>query len=311
MKISVIIPVYNAAKFVKKAVKSALEQPETGEIILIEDGSPDNALEICRQLENENNKIKLLQHPNGENRGAAASRNLGIKNAKFNLIAFLDADDYYLPNRFKKDIEILSSNKEVDGIYSATQIVINRNNTFSNNRLITLKEKVAPGELFEKMAPISGEYGFFIINALTIRKSIFAKTGLFNTQLELSQDTELFLRMSLITNLAPGEIDKPVAIAIEHGANRVTNTNKIAFFRPFIFKYLLKWGRKEKIPTKRKQIIWKRYFFYFTLSPKYVKANKINQMILRTFFLLISFKYPFLWKFKDFYNKFPLLNRFF
>ena len=79
MQISVIIPVYNAEDFVTLAVESALAQPETGEVILIEDGSPDNSLTICQELEEKYNKVRLLRHPHGRNKGAAASRNLGMK----------------------------------------------------------------------------------------------------------------------------------------------------------------------------------------------------------------------------------------
>ena len=65
MNISVIIPVYNAAKFVEEAVESALAQPETSEVILVEDGSPDNSFEVCRALTEKYPKVTLMQHPGG------------------------------------------------------------------------------------------------------------------------------------------------------------------------------------------------------------------------------------------------------
>ncbi len=100
MQVSIIIPVYNAAAYVREAVESALIQPETGEILLIEDNSPDDSLRICQELAAKYDKVKLLRHPNGENRGPGASRNLGMRNARSPILAFLDADDYYLPGRF-------------------------------------------------------------------------------------------------------------------------------------------------------------------------------------------------------------------
>src|SRR5690554_3354498 len=115
MNISVIIPVYNAELFLRKAVESALQFKEVKEVLLIEDGSPDNALSICKELTIEDNRVKLLQHPNNENRGAGASRNLGLKNASQDYIAFLDADDFFLPNRFEKDKEIFSRYEDADG----------------------------------------------------------------------------------------------------------------------------------------------------------------------------------------------------
>ena len=90
-KVSVITPVYNAEKFLTEAVNSAIHLDEVGELILIEDNSPDGALDLCRELEKQYDKVKLLTHPKNENRGAGASRNLGVRNAKFDFISFLDA----------------------------------------------------------------------------------------------------------------------------------------------------------------------------------------------------------------------------
>ncbi|MGZ5196876.1 MAG: glycosyltransferase family 2 protein, partial [Kaistella sp.] len=66
MKISVIIPVYNAAAFLRKAVESALKHTEVEEVVLIEDASPDHSLEICKELVSENKKVKLFQNKNIE-----------------------------------------------------------------------------------------------------------------------------------------------------------------------------------------------------------------------------------------------------
>ena len=118
-KVSVIIPVYNAEAYLRKAVESAVNLVEVGEIILIEDRSPDNALVLAKKLEQEFDKVKLFQHPDKKNHGAGASRNLGIEKAACEYIAFLDADDYYLPNRFVKDKLVFETHDNCDGVYSA------------------------------------------------------------------------------------------------------------------------------------------------------------------------------------------------
>lgn len=79
MRISVVIPVYNAEKYVSQAVDSALQLEDVYEIILIEDNSPDNALAVCQQLAEKHEKVKLYQHPDKKNHGASPSRNLGIE----------------------------------------------------------------------------------------------------------------------------------------------------------------------------------------------------------------------------------------
>src|SRR5690606_2223665 len=116
-QVSVIIPVYNAVNFIEKAVESVVHQQGIGEVILIDDAYPDGALEVCKELENKYSIVKLFQHPNGENRGAGASRNLGIENAQFEYISFLDADDYFLPNRFSLTEQLFKKNSAADVVY--------------------------------------------------------------------------------------------------------------------------------------------------------------------------------------------------
>src|SRR6476661_1937714 len=107
MKISVVIPVYNVENYLQRAVTSVFEQPEVIELLLVEDGSSDNSIGLCRDLAEKDKRIIVLQHRDGKNRGVAASRNLGIRNASCPFVAFLDADDYYLPNRFKHTVECI------------------------------------------------------------------------------------------------------------------------------------------------------------------------------------------------------------
>jgi glycosyltransferase involved in cell wall biosynthesis len=118
-QVSVIIPVYNAERFVRRAVESASCIKHVAEIILIDDAGPDSSLEVCLSLEREFSKVRMLRHADYSNHGAGASRNLGIEQARCNFIAFLDADDYYLPNRFERDREILLADDSVDGVYGA------------------------------------------------------------------------------------------------------------------------------------------------------------------------------------------------
>src|SRR5690606_29550975 len=80
-KVRVFITVNNAKRYISKAIDSALALTETGEIILVNDGYPDGAWEICCDYAARYPIIRLFSHPDGENKGAAASRNIGIKNA--------------------------------------------------------------------------------------------------------------------------------------------------------------------------------------------------------------------------------------
>ena len=90
-EISVIVPVYNKKRYIKKAVKSVLNQTfEDFELLLIDDGSTDGSGAVCDDLSELDQRIKVFHTPN---HGVSAARNLGIKNAKGRFVGFIDADD--------------------------------------------------------------------------------------------------------------------------------------------------------------------------------------------------------------------------
>jgi glycosyltransferase involved in cell wall biosynthesis len=153
-QVSVIIPVYNAEAYLRHAVQSALAHDCVKEVILIEDKSPDNALSICKELVKEDQRVKLFLHPNNENRGAGASRNLGLKNATSDFVSFLDADDWYEPNRFDAESVILR-NPEIDGVYGASGCFNVYNNSFSDE-LVTFNNKVSPDDLLYEIVRSQG-----------------------------------------------------------------------------------------------------------------------------------------------------------
>ena len=94
--ISVIVPVYNAAPYIERCVKSLQNQTyQNFEIILIDDGSKDNSLELCKALANEDDRIIVLNRPNG---GASAARNMGLAYVRGQYVVFADSDDYVSPS---------------------------------------------------------------------------------------------------------------------------------------------------------------------------------------------------------------------
>jgi glycosyltransferase involved in cell wall biosynthesis len=220
-EVSVVIPVYNAEKYLSKCVASAVCLAEVKEVILVEDKSPDNALQICRELEKENSKVKLYQHPNGENRGAGASRNLGIEKSSCDYIAFLDADDYYLPGRFDETARVFGQHPECDGVYEA--IGYFREGQESKAKVYTIRKAIPPSQLFYYL--LRGTYGHFSTIGLTVHKRIFSKAGMFDSTLRLHQDTELWLRIAWHGKIYAGNITIPVAMARRHGDNRISKAD--------------------------------------------------------------------------------------
>ena len=94
--ISIIVPVYNVEKYLRQCIDSILAQTYTDfELLLIDDGSPDNSGNICDEYAQKDTRIRVFHKPNG---GVSTARNLGIDNARGEYISFIDADDYVEPN---------------------------------------------------------------------------------------------------------------------------------------------------------------------------------------------------------------------
>lgn len=113
MRFSIVIPLYNKEKSVLRAVKSVLNQNyEKFELIIVNDGSTDNSLEVVKKIKDD--RISIINKSNG---GVSSARNFGIKAANTDYICFLDADDYWKPNHLKLILELIY--KYPDGsIYS-------------------------------------------------------------------------------------------------------------------------------------------------------------------------------------------------
>lgn len=263
MRVSVIIPVFHAADFVAQAVESALAQPETAEVLLVEDGSPDHSLEVCEALTARYGNVRLLRHPNGENRGAGASRNLGMKAATSDIIAFLDADDYYLPNRFAYASEVLASHPECDGVYDAVGMLSEslegaerwRTAGKQTLKLQTMQPGIAPENLAKSL--LIGSEGYFLLDGLLIRKSAIMKTGWMNERLRLHQDTEYILRLAMTCRLLPSCLHAPIAMWRVHPNNRISAPRSALTRYRDKMKYwrsLYSWVRQHGTPEQQQLV---------------------------------------------------------
>jgi glycosyltransferase involved in cell wall biosynthesis len=281
LEVSVIIPVYNAEKFLRKAVVSAVNFHEVGEIILIEDQSPDNALALAVSLEQEFDKVKLFQHPDKKNHGAGASRNLGIQKASCEYIAFLDADDYYLPNRFVKDKLVFENHKDCDGVYNCVGTHFYTQEAkkhffekgFGYQEILTVTGEVAPNALFSVLfnrhQNIKGE---FCTNGITVKKSVFKKVGYFNTALKLRQDIHLWRRLAGFCYLYPGEIVTPTAMRGIHAQNRMTVKEDQNQYIELWWKSLKQEFKSKHLEISKYNIFEQAYFNYVTVQSNKLKA---------------------------------------
>lgn len=125
--ISIIVPIYNAEKYIERCIKSIIDQDYKDiEIILIDDGSKDNSNKICKKLKEYDDRIKFIT--NYKNRGVSNARNIGIENSNGKYIAFVDADDY-----IEKDIYInLYNNIKINNVDLAVCSYTNSDKKINN-----------------------------------------------------------------------------------------------------------------------------------------------------------------------------------
>ena len=183
-KISVIIPVHNAEKYLEKAVQSVIEQSYADwELFLIESGSEDASLELCRKLAGKDQKIQVIEE---KNRGIGAARNTGLRNAAGEYIVFVDADDY-LPDQdvFQRYINIA---EQIE-----TDIIVSNYVRLWNGKILS-----ATGhDVFSIYSPNSEEFrfrGFFSVGTLSYvwgklyRKSFLKEKNIVFSDFEYAED---------------------------------------------------------------------------------------------------------------------------
>jgi glycosyltransferase involved in cell wall biosynthesis len=121
--VSVIIIFLNAERFIGEAIDSVFAQScSDWELLLVDDGSTDTSTRIARDYAARfPDKVRYLQHDHHENRGMSGSRNLGIISARGEFIAFLDADDVWLPHKLDRQVEIMRGQPDAAMVYGLTQ----------------------------------------------------------------------------------------------------------------------------------------------------------------------------------------------
>ena len=119
--LTVLMPVYNAEKFLKDSIGSILKQTYSDfELLILDDGSTDNSLKIIKAYAKEDKRIKILV--NKTNQGEAKCRNRLLKNSKTEFIAWMDSDDISLEDRLQTQMDFLKQNPKIDAVgvqYSA------------------------------------------------------------------------------------------------------------------------------------------------------------------------------------------------
>lgn len=187
-KVSIIIPAYNSALFIKRALDSILEQTESDwELLVVDDCSTDGTVDIVASYANKDSRIKLLKTE--VNSGAPAlPKNIGFLNAKGAYIAFLDHDDQWLPEKLEKQLQVFENSKD------------------ENLGLVTCGAKLigSEGKCFGSYNPPSHEIGFpellirniiYSNSSVVLKREVVEKVGPRDENMKYSEDWDMWIRV--------------------------------------------------------------------------------------------------------------------
>lgn len=255
-KVSTIIPTYNRSTYVVSAIDSASNQTYIDhEIIVVDDGSLDNTKEILRPYI-ESGKIRYFYQ---ENKGPAAARNKGIREARGEYISFLDSDDKALPNKLEEQVKILDENKNIGLVYGKILIEDINKGTLRNFGL------VFPGTIpcHEMFLNLLKYHLFFSICTVTMRREIAARYK-FDPRMKIGEDFLFFLQVS--RDYMFYGVNKPFAI-ISRGHNSLMSNED---------RFDVKKCLDILLHDKHDKINMSKLLYLQSVSQMYLYFSKVN-----------------------------------
>ena len=255
--VAVIIPAYNTAPFLRRAVESvwATEYPNL-QVVIIDDGSWDETVAIARRLCAEApSRCHLLQHPAGLHRGVSATRNLGLDYTDSEWVAFLDSDDTYLPHRFACLEQGAPDPPLVEAMYGLTRMhfdgappsVTNPWWSGTGDDLFGIRDPLQGAALLERL--LTGVC--WATSAITLRRSLVARTGGFDPRKQIAEDCDLWFRVAAIGRVVPGDLSQPISRYHRHDSNNYEY--RIEHRVPMVLAMLdaWRWARQAGAPAER------------------------------------------------------------
>ena len=195
-KVSVIIPAYNSMKYLPETLSSVLEQTFTDfEVLIIDDGSSDQ-IEAWAQAQTDP-RVKFISQ---KNQGVSVARNTGIKNARGEYIAFLDADDLWQPTKLEKQVNCLNANPQVGLVHNWIFLIDQYSNKTGN-----LWASRTQGHVWQNLV----ERNTIACCSVMVRRSCFTSTGVFDPSLRSAEDWDMWIRIAAEYPVAV--IEEPLA----------------------------------------------------------------------------------------------------
>ncbi|MCK4946998.1 MAG: glycosyltransferase [Candidatus Aureabacteria bacterium] len=189
--VSVIIPVYNSSEYISEAITSVLSQTYNKlEIIVIDDGSTDTTEETVKKIRD--NRIRYIK---SEKQGNYFARNMGIRKASGEYIAFLDADDIWLKDKLKKQVDVFNKDNDV-GLCCTDHYIFfdgKKSDTYADTLHSFSRDLLSHTKFIERLLIEN----IIITSSVVVRKSCFEHLGVFDTAYQNAMDYDMWLRIIL------------------------------------------------------------------------------------------------------------------
>lgn len=187
VKVSIIVSIYDSNKTLSKMIDSVLNQTYTDfELILINDGSKDNSLNIMKDYLQKDKRIVLIDK---ENSGLTKSLNIGLKKAKGRYLARLDADDEWFSTKLEKQIKFLEDNLEY------VLIGTSYNEIDDNNKIIYKKQRTSLLCSHSEILDNITKFNPFFHSSVVFRRIVLETVGFYNEDYKYTQDYEYWIRI--------------------------------------------------------------------------------------------------------------------
>jgi glycosyltransferase involved in cell wall biosynthesis len=185
-RVSVIIPVFNGEATIAAAIDSALAQEFDGgfEVVVVDDGSTDSTREILRRY---GNRIMVMEE---QRKGASAARNAAVEASRGEYLAFLDADDTWMPRKLARSVAALDAHPECVLVYN-DQIEVDVNGKVVNATMFPSGHRATPS--FDDLLSLEHVYFSIVSSAVVMRRSVFEACGGFDERLRSCHDTHLWI----------------------------------------------------------------------------------------------------------------------
>ncbi len=237
--VSVIIPAYNAEPFLHETMQSIVDQTYSDwELILVNDGSTDDTLRVARSFKDD--RIQIIDKPNS---GVSDSRNQGASVSSGKYLAFLDADDVWLPEKMRESVDFLNKHESFGMVHGDMQVV---------NEKTKPLDQVLSGKHGEILEPLLLWDGCNVPSpsSILVRRTVFEEVGKFDPQFSTAADQDFFFRVA--KHYPIGRISKVQGYYRVHGNNMHMNIERMESDHIGVYRKASKIGLFETKKLERK-----------------------------------------------------------